>query len=340
MKKQGVLLVNLGSPDSTSVPDVRKYLRQFLMDKHVLDSPWPVRWFVVNCLILPKRPAESAEAYSAIWTDEGSPLIVTSRGQQRLLAEKTGWTVELAMRYQNPSIPDAVRKLADQGIEELVVVPLYPHFAMSSYESSQVEVERTVARIAPGMACRFVPPFYDRGDYLDALAASAKPQLEGGYDHVLFSFHGLPERHLRVSDPSGAHDGFDYTRCDGECPTLETCYKGQCHRTVDEFVERVGIPAEKHSTSFQSRLGREPWLRPYTDEVVKELPSRGVKKLLVLCPAFVTDCLETLEEIGIRAQEDFVAAGGEELTLVPCLNEHPAWIAALENMVREEWDRS
>ncbi len=336
MKKKGVLLVNLGSPDSTSVADVRRYLREFLMDGRVIDAPFPIRWFVVNCLILPKRPKDSAEAYEKVWLPEGSPLVVTSKKQREELARRLGdIPVELAMRYQNPSIESAVANLKKQGVEELAVIPLFPHYAMSSYESAVERVKEVLAEEAPQMMASYLPAFYDDPDFIDSLVDSAAEYLAEGYDHLLFSFHGLPERHLRKSDPTGSHCLSCENCCSGEHPAQATCYRAQCFKTVEAFVAKAGVPEEKHSVAFQSRLGRDPWLKPYTDKVVLELPGKGVKKVLVMCPAFVADCLETIEEIGMRAKEDFVAAGGEELTLIPCLNEHPRWNAALEKMAKK-----
>ncbi len=338
MKKKGVLLVNLGSPDSTSVSDVRRYLRQFLMDGRVLDAPYPVRFFVVYCLILPTRPKESAEAYEKVWLPEGSPLVVMSEKQTAALKQGLDLPVELAMRYQNPSIESAVEKLSEQGVEELVVVPLFPHYAMSSYESAVVEVDRVLAKSASQIEAVYVPPFYDDVEFIDSLVASASDSLAGDYDHLLFSFHGLPERHLRLSDPTGEHCLSCEDCCSGDHPAHKTCYRAQCYKTVEAFVEKAGVPKDKYSVAFQSRLGRDPWLKPYTDKVVAGLPEKGVKKLLVMCPAFVADCLETIEEIGMRAKEDFVEAGGEELTLIPCVNDHPRWLSALEGLTRRHLD--
>ena len=335
MKKKGVLLVNLGSPDSTSVSDVRRYLRQFLMDGRVLDAPWPIRFFVVNCLILPKRPKESAEAYKEVWTPEGSPLVASSQRLRKEMERRLNLPVELAMRYQNPSIESAVAKLKEQGVEDLVVVPLFPHYAMSSYESAVERVKVVLGKLAPRIEADYMPAFFDHPQFIDSLVESASDYLSQGYDHLLFSFHGLPERHLRKSDPTGSHCLSCEDCCSGEHPAHLTCYRAQCFKTVEAFVKKAGIPEDRYSVSFQSRLGRDPWLKPYTDFVVKELPAKGVKKLAMMSPAFVTDCLETLEELGIRAREDFLAAGGEELILVPCLNEHPRWLAGLESMIRE-----
>ena len=335
MTKQGVLLINLGSPDSTAVPHVRKYLREFLMDPRVLDAPWPIRWCVVHLAILPKRPAESAEAYKRIWTKEGSPLVVTSRNVARELKRRIGdrTVVELAMRYQSPSIESAITNLHAQGVTDLLVFPLFPHFAMSSFETAVVRAQELAARIAPGMRLKTVEPYYADPGFIAALAASASDLLKTDYDHLLFSFHGLPERHLRKADPTGSHCLATPNCCETPSPAHRTCYRAQCFATVRAFVEAAGVPANKFSVSFQSRLGRDPWLKPYTDFEIERLAKVGVKRMLVMCPAFVSDCLETLEEIAMRGRETFIEAGGKDLTLIPCLNEHPRWIEALEKMV-------
>lgn len=339
MSKKGVLLINLGSPDSTSVPDVRKYLREFLMDSRVLDTPWPIRWYVVNCAILPKRPTESAKAYQEIWTPEGSPLVVTSRHLQQDLQQRVGdsLTVELAMRYQNPSIKSALLKLQAQGVQDLLVFPLFPHYAMSSFETAVVRTQELAPLIAPGMRIKMASPFYNDPDFIDSLVASASDYLQSDYDHLLFSFHGLPERHLRKSDPTGNHCLKSPNCCETPSVAHETCYRAQCFATVRAFVEQAKVPPQKFSVSFQSRLGRDPWLTPYTDRELERLPKSGVKKLLVMCPAFVADCLETLEEIAMRGRETFLKAGGETFTQIPCVNEHPRWLAALEKMVRRHF---
>jgi len=328
-----VLLVNLGSPDSPSGPDVRRYLNEFLMDGRVIDTAWPLRRLIVG-LILIKRPAESAHAYKKVWTKEGSPLIVTSKRVQAELQKRFTIPIELAMRYQNPSIESAIQKLRDAKVDELFLIPLFPHYAMSSYESAVERVKQVAAKIAPQMRIEIQPPYFDSPDYIAALVASAKDHLETGFDHLLFSFHGLPERHLRKSDPTGCHCLKVKNCCEVASPAHATCYRAQCFKTVAAFVAKAGVPKEKHSVSFQSRLGRDPWLKPYTDFELTEFPKRGIKKLLVICPAFVSDCLETIEEIGIRGKESFLQAGGKEFVQIPCLNEQPLWIAALEKMIR------
>ncbi len=333
--QRGVLLINLGSPDSTSVADVRRYLDEFLMDPRVIDMAWPLRAFLVKGIILRNRPAASAEAYEKIWTPEGSPLVVTSRKVRALLEARLGLPVELAMRYRLPTPETALRRLAERGVTEAVVVPLFPHFAMSSFETAVLHVEETARRVAPGIALRTLDPYYADPGYVRALADSAADYLARPHDHLLFSFHGIPERHLRKSDPTHGHCLGSPGCCDDPGPSLPTCYRAQCFATAREFV-RLARPAH-WSVAFQSRLGRDPWLQPYTDFEITRLARAGVRRLLVLCPAFVSDCLETLEEIGMRGRESFIEAGGEDLTLIPCLNERPEWIEALAAMIQARW---
>ncbi len=327
---KAILLVNLGSPDSPSVPDVRRYLNEFLMDGRVIDVAWPIRRFVVG-MILIKRPHESGEAYEKIWTKDGSPLVTSSRNVQKLLQQRLTVPVELAMRYQNPSIESAVKKLADKGVTETLLIPLFPHYAMSSYETAVVRVEEVAKKLAPQMKITVQPPYYDHPDYIAALVASAKDYLKD-YDHLLFSYHGIPERHLAKSDPTGCHCLKVENCCEVASPAHATCYRAQCFATTREFVKLAGVPKEKHSVSFQSRLGKDPWLKPYTDYELARLPNEGKKRMLVICPAFVSDCLETIEEIGMRGCEEFMAGNGKEFTRIPCMNEHPAWVTALEKM--------
>lgn len=335
MKKSGVLLVNLGSPDSPGVEDVRKYLREFLMDERVLDIPYPIRFSIVHFGILRSRPKQSAEAYRKIWTKEGSPLVATSRKVSAALEARAGLPVELGMRYQNPSIRQAVEKLRAQGVRDLFLIPMFPHYAMSSYETAVERVRSVVTQFAPEMSLTVMAPYYDHPDYIDALVATASEYLPEDYDHLLFSFHGLPERHLRKSDLTRSHCLTANNCCAESNEVHKMCYRAQCFKTVRAFAERASLPEHKFSVAFQSRLGREPWLKPYTDQVVAQLAAEGTKRLLVMCPSFVTDCLETLEEIGIRGRETFRQAGGEELTLIPCLNDSATWMEALGKWIRE-----
>lgn len=329
---KSVLLVNLGSPNSPSVPDVRRYLNEFLMDGRVIDVAWPKRRFIVG-MILINRPKESGHAYEKIWTKDGSPLVVTSKHVQAALQKRVSVPVGLAMRYQNPSIEFAVKNLAGKGVKDLLLIPLFPHYAMSSYETAVVRVQEVAAKLAPEMKITVQPPYYDQPDYITALVASAADFLKKDYDHLLFSYHGIPERHLHKSDPTGCHCLKVENCCEVTSPSRATCYRAQCFATTAAFVKLSGVPKEKYSVSFQSRLGKDPWLKPYTDYELLRLAQEGRKTMLVICPAFVSDCLETIEEIGMRGCEDFMRASGKEFTRIPCMNEHPLWITALEKMV-------
>lgn len=338
-QNKAVLLLNLGSPDSTQVSDVRRYLKEFLSDERVLDAPALIRWFVLNFTILPFRPKKSAEAYKQVWQKDGSPLILLGKKLQELVQSQVDIPVALAMRYGNPSTADVIKQLKASGVSELLVVPLYPHYAMSSYETAVVRVMEEIKSQEAGIKTTLVQPFYRDEDYIDALVASAVPYLEKDYDKLLFSFHGIPERHLRKSDPSHAHCLTTPDCCNTCNPAHATCYKHQCLQTVKAFVAKAGIPQDKYSVSFQSRLGRDPWLKPYTDYVLADLPKEGVKKLLVICPAFVADCLETIEEIAVEGKEIFMHAGGEWFEQIPCLNAHPEWVDCLSRRIRD-WTKS
>jgi len=329
---KGVLLVNLGSPDSPSVPDVRRYLNEFLMDSRVIDVAWPIRRFIVG-MILINRPKESAHAYEKVWLKEGSPLVVISKNVLKTLQPRVKMPVELAMRYQNPKIESALRNLAGQGVDDLLLIPLFPHYAMSSFETAVERVKELARGIAPKMRITVQLPFYKDPDFITALVNGAEEYLKKDYDYLLFSYHGLPERQIKKSDPSGTHCLMKENCCEVANPAHATCYRAQCYQTTQAFVQKAGIPKEKYSVSFQSRLGKDPWLKPYTDFEFERLAKQGVKKLLVICPAFVSDCLETIEEIGIRGRDTFLQAGGQEISRIPCLNEHPLWINALEKMV-------
>lgn len=335
MSKRGVLLINLGSPDSPAVPDVKRYLREFLMDGRVIDKPWPLRYALVNWLIIPRRASVSAHAYGTIWTKEGSPLVVTSRNVRDELQKRVSAPIELAMRYQNPSIEDAVINLASQGVTEMLVIPLFPHWAMSSFETAAERAREVGAEHAPQMKVTIAEPFYDNPNYIAALIDSAKPYLTKRIDHLLFSFHGLPERHLHKADPTGHHPIDRPVCCEPGNPAHKTCYRAHCYETAKAFARHAGLKQSAYSVAFQSRLGREVWMQPYTDLELARLAKSGVKRLAVICPAFVADCLETIEEIGMRGREIFLENGGEEFTLIPCLNEHPLWIKTLEAMINE-----
>lgn len=315
---KGILLVNLGSPDSTNVEDVRTYLREFLMDKKVLDSPWIIRKTIVELFILPKRPEKSAEAYRKIWTKEGSPLIVYSKILRDMVQKQMDIPVVLAMRYKNPSIEAGLQELYDKGVRDILVVPLYPQYTMSSTETVADKVLEIQKKSYKDIKINFLKAFYNHPDYIKVLGDSIKENLPENFDKLLFSYHGIPERHdnkaLRAAKVS-------------KLP-IET-YRNQCFETTRLVTEYLQLPEDKYTTSFQSRLGRDPWIKPYTDHMLEEFPAQGVKNLAVCTPAFVSDCLETLEEISMEGREEFLKAGGEQFTYIPCLNDRQDWVDTL-----------
>jgi ferrochelatase len=280
MPKRAVLLLNLGSPDSTSVPDVKRYLREFLGDERVIDKPNSalLRSFLVNGIIIPFRAKNSSHAYSTIWTAEGSPLIVTSKLTQAALQKRTTAPVELAMNYGNPPIPDALRRLTEAGVTELLLFPQYPHYAMSSWETVVAKVYREAAKLAPGMNIEVEQPFYAEPDYIDALVTSAQPYLAQPHDHLLFSYHSIPKRHLTKADSSKAHCLTVPDCCTTCSPAHATCYKAQVTRTTHLFAQRAGLDPSSWSIAFQSRIVGEPWLTPYTDFEMKRL-AKGVRNV-------------------------------------------------------------
>ncbi|HEX7631097.1 MAG TPA: ferrochelatase [Lacunisphaera sp.] len=337
-RAQAVLLVNLGSPDSPAVPDVRRYLREFLGDERVIDLPVPLRWLLLEGLILRTRPEKSAHAYASIWTPEGSPLMVISESVRRKLAASIDphVPVYLALRYGQPSIASVIDRLATEGYEHVLLIPQYPHYAMSSWETVVVKVREEAHRCDPGMVIDCVQPFYADADYIAALQAVAAPYFARPHDHVLFSYHGLPLRHLRKADSSRAHCMCTGNCCNVPSPAHATCYRAQVMATTRALAWRVGLQPGKYSVSFQSRLAGEPWCEPFTDDELRRLALTGVKRLLVICPAFVADCLETLEEIAVAGRETFLAAGGESFELIPCLNDQEPYIGFLHGRV-EQW---
>ncbi|HEY8660498.1 MAG TPA: ferrochelatase [Hanamia sp.] len=335
--KKGILLMNLGSPDSTKVPDVRKYLNEFLMDERVIDIPWLLRALLVRGIIVPFRAPKSAEAYKTIWTDEGSPLIVNTIHLQKALQQEIEEPVEIAMRYGNPTPEaafDALLKI-NPLMEEIIILPLYPHYAMSSYETGVEYAKEIHKKKKYPFKLNFIDPFYKDVDYLKALSESIRPFLNVPYDHVLFSYHGIPERHIRKSDVTGCHCLKIENCCEVNSPAHSHCYRHQIITTTKLVVEQLQIPSNKYSISFQSRLGKG-WLTPFSDIRLKEMPGEGIKNLLIVCPAFVSDCLETLEEIAMRGKEIFLEAGGESFTMIPCLNNHPLWIKAVAGYIAKE----
>ncbi|KXU33941.1 ferrochelatase [Ventosimonas gracilis] len=331
MTDHTLLLVNLGSPDSPSPRAVRRYLGSFLMDKRVIDLPWPLRRALVSAILL-TRPRQSAKAYASIWWPDGSPLLVISRAlQQALRAHWTAGSVALAMRYGSPSIGQVLRALNQRGVKQITLAPLYPQFAESTVGSTLAEVQRVISAHGLRFNLRLLKPFYQEPAYIEALAASAQPWLEQEFDHLLMSFHGLPERHIRkLTDPIDTQHDLQAQSSRGlRQELLDVCYRSQCLRTAELLADHLALPRDRWSVSFQSRLGHAKWIDPYTESKLSELAQQGVKKLLVISPAFVADCVETLEEIAIRGREQFIAAGGQSLQLIPCLNSHPNWVKTL-----------
>ena len=331
---KGILLMNLGSPGSTAVKDLRAYLDEFLMDKRVIDKPWLLRALLVKGIIVPFRAPKSAEAYKTVWTDEGSPLIVITRQLQNALQKKINKPVAIAMRYGNPSPEEGFDELLqkDASITEVIAVPLYPHYAMSSYETAVEYAKEIYQKKKYSFKLTFVPPFYDDAAYLHALAENIRPFLDASWDHILFSYHGVPARHLIKSDITGNHCLQSPDCCEVASPAHEYCYRHQAIFTTKRVTEILNIPETKYSISFQSRLGKG-WLTPFTDVRLQQMPSEGIKKLIIICPAFVSDCLETLEEIAIRGKESFMQAGGESYRMIPCLNSNELWVEALAQLV-------
>ncbi len=337
IQKTGILVVNLGTPDAPEPGPVRRYLRQFLNDPRVIDINPAGRWALLNLFILPFRPKKSAEAYAQVWREDGSPLLVYGHKLvDGLRARIPDCEIELAMRYGEPSIARGLESLRQKGCDRLVVFPLYPHYAASSTGSTLEEVYRIAAQRWNTPYLTVVPPYYDDPGFIDSFAAVGRPVLDDlGADHVLMSFHGLPERHMRKSDETGQHCLERPDCCAQITFANRNCYRAQCFATARLLADALKLDDDGYTICFQSRLGRTPWIRPYTDQVIEDLAAKGVRKVAVFCPAFTADCLETLEEIGMRAVEDFTRHGGQELELVPSLNDHPVWMDAAARLIRE-----
>ncbi|MBA2728717.1 MAG: ferrochelatase [Parachlamydiaceae bacterium] len=330
----GVLLVNLGTPDSPDPLAVRRYLTEFLTDGRVIDLPWLRRQLLVRWIIIPSRYKQSAKAYKKIWTSEGSPLLLYGRRVQAALQKTLGndFIVEFGMRYQQPSLKGTVQKLMDQGISHLIVVPLFPQYASATTGSVQQRVFELMSAYTVIPKVSVIAHYYNNSKMVDAFCAQAKKRLDDSYDHILFSFHGLPEAQLIKVDQCG-HCLKSADCCITMSQKNANCYSAQCHATATAIAQQLQIPKEKYSLCFQSRLGKAPWLRPYAGETIINAAKAGHKKILLFSPSFVCDCLETLYEIGIEYAEEFKMAGGEQLDLVEGLNDHPLWIDALSSLV-------
>lgn len=334
---KGVLLVNLGSPDSPEPKDVKPYLEEFLMDERVIDVPKWLRTFLVKGIILNTRPKRSAKAYKKIWWEEGSPLIVLSERLQNKVQELSSVPISLAMRYGKPSIASGLAELHEKGVDEVLLVPLYPQHAMATTETIVVLAEQLRAKHYPLMEFTHLPAFYKHPDYVRVLSNSIQEFLQQKeWEHILFSYHGVPERHIRKSDVTKSHCAIDGQCCQTPSKAHQYCYRHQCYETTRLVAEYLELKPGTYSTSFQSRLAGDKWLQPYTDKTVEDFAKNGTRNMAIVTPAFVSDCLETLEEIGMEAAEEFEENGGEKLHVVPCINDRDDWVKVLSRWI-DEW---
>jgi ferrochelatase len=333
-----ILLINLGSPESPDTKHLKPYLKEFLMDERVIDIPLWWRTILVKGVIVPFRSPKSAAKYKAIWTNEGSPLVAHTKKQTALLQQRVTSPVYYSMRYGKPSAGEVLRQIHDDhpSVDKLIVLPLYPHYAMSSYETAAEQVRQLHKQGGYGSELAIVPPFYDHPSYIHALSESVRPYIAQEFDHVLFSYHGIPERHVKKTDCTEMHCLQSSTCCDITSPAHDFCYRHQVITTTNKVAQLLGLSKQQYSFSFQSRLGRDAWLKPYTAEQLKKFPATGIRKLLIVCPAFVSDCLETLEEIAIEGKEDFLKHGGESFVMIPALNENGLWIDCMEILINEQ----
>ncbi len=324
--------MNLGTPEAPATPQVRQYLNEFLMDPEVIDLPWLLRRLLVSGVILPFRPKKTAEAYAAIWTSAGSPLLINTRALADGMAACFPGPVRFAMRYGNPPMSVAIGELAALT-DRVLIAPLYPHYARSTTQTTLDHASRIVRKLGLRLELCPLPAFFDQTGYIEHIAATIRPHLAGS-DRLLLSYHGLPERHIKKADPTAGHCLAQPNCCEMESVAHLSCYRHQVRVTSRLVAKRLGLQAGSWQLGFQSRLGRAPWLKPYTDELLRQLPTQGVRRLIVACPAFVVDNLETLEEINIRGRRIFLDAGGEDFVYVPCLNDDPAWIETLGGLCR------
>ena len=337
MKKTGVLLVNLGTPDSPQPKDVKKYLLEFLMDGRVIDKPWLLRNVLVRGLIVPFRYKKSAKLYKEIWDPvKGSPLLYHSRNlEHKLQAALAGnYVVELAMRYQSPSITNGLTKLREAQVDRIIVLPLFPQYASSSTGTVVEKLTSIVSKWNAYPSITIINSFYDHPLFIKAFLSKIREHDLTAYDHVLFSYHGLPERHMKKADETGKHClQADYSCCDEICGANRSCYRAHCIATTKAFVSELQLSSGSYTACFQSRLGKDSWVKPYTSDVIKKLAQEGKKRVLVVCPAFVADCLETVYEISVEYQSEFKSFGGEELQLVESLNDSPLWVDAVKTLL-------
>lgn len=332
--RKGVLIVNLGTPDAPTRGAVYRYLKQFLLDPRVIDYPWLPRNLLVRGIIAPFRSGSSSKLYQRLWTEDGSPLKIygenVAEGVQELLGED--FVVKLAMRYQNPSIESAIDALIEARVSEIIVFPLFPQYASATTGSVHDEVMRILRQKQAIPSVKLINSYHDYEPMIEVFADNARQFDLDSYDHIIFSYHGVPQRQLRKGDP-GNHCLQGENCCQTFTDANQFCYSAQCFDTTRAIAEKLNLRPEQYTTSFQSRLGPEKWAQPYTIKTLEELAEKGAKKLLVFSPAFVADCLETIIEIGYEYQEEFEEWGGEKVDLVPSLNDDPRWIAAIKDLI-------
>jgi ferrochelatase len=339
----GVLLINLGTPDAPTPDAVGRYLREFLMDPFVIDTPAPLRWFLVNVAIVPRRKYQSAEAYQKVQLPEGSPLLVYTRAlaqevAQRLNSSGENYAVEFGMRYGNPSINSALESLKSRGVSRIIVLPLYPQYAESSFETAVVEAKRSARELGCENLLSFLPPFYNDPGFISSLADHIRANIDPEkIDHLMFSFHSIPVRHLTKFHHDNRPPSAEC--CTEVSAANPNCYRAQCFETARAIAAQLQLHPDDYTVSFQSRLGRAEWIGPNTVNVFEDLAGRGIKRIAVTCPSFVSDCLETVEEIGMRGRETFLAAGGEAFQLIPSLNANAAWAEVIAQSIREALDQ-
>jgi len=333
-KNEGVLLINLGSPKELSKKSVRQYLRVFLSDDNVVDLPKFFQQFILRLFILPFRPKNTLEAYEKIWTKEGSPLIISTESIANKLTEKTGWNVEYAMRYEEPSIEKALHKFKKNEINKIYVISLYPHNAMATTVTTELETRNVAMNVSNDFELIFTKPFFDNEEYINAMVNSIRPYVENkSYDKIIFSYHGIPKRQAKKTDETGEHCFSTSNCCEIENDGSKDCYRSHTRIASDLTAKKLGLKDDQWEIAYQSRIG-PGWLTPFTDKRLAKLPEEGKDNIAILCPSFISDCLETLEEIDIRGRETFLKAGGKNMTYIPCLNDSEDTINLLENLVR------
>ena len=333
-KNEGVLLINLGSPKELSKKSVRQYLRVFLSDDNVVDLPKFFQQFILRLFILPFRPKNTLEAYEKIWTKEGSPLIISTESIANKLTEKTGWNVEYAMRYEEPSIEKALHKFKKNEINKIYVISLYPHNAMATTVTTELETRNVAMNVSNDFELIFTKPFFDNEEYINAMVNSIRPYVENkSYDKIIFSYHGIPKRQAKKTDETGEHCFSTSNCCEIESDGSKDCYRSHTRIASDLTAKKLGLKDDQWEIAYQSRIG-PGWLTPFTDKRLAKLPEEGIDNIAILCPSFISDCLETLEEIDIRGRETFLKAGGKNMTYIPCLNDSEDTINLLENLVR------